>query len=147
MKQKKQTFVDVSTGEILPKIKTQLTSRMYPKDYETNLLSSLTVPGQSMTVADIVARYRKGLPIDQTAKIPLYQGEELMPDIDKMDLVDRAEYMDSVADYLVDLKEKIAATARTKREKDILDQVDQGIREHLAKHYPKKSDITDITPE
>lgn len=144
----KKTIVSVNseTGEVLPGsadpvIKSQIRRSTHLKDYEINNMPSKTVPGMSMTIAEIVARHRKGLPIDQS-KGALYQGDELVPDISEMDLVDRQNYMDSVADALVEVKARLAQSAKTKKEKEFLDQVDVAVREHLEKL--KSKTITDL---
>lgn len=124
----KQTMdmVDKNTGEIknLPIIKHQLTARYYPKDYEVNTHPSEARPGQSMTIKEMVERHRRGLPLTES-KGALYQGEELFPDLSQMDEIDKAAYMDSVADALVDLRAKIDLEAKTKQEKDLVAKIDE----------------------
>jgi len=115
----------------LPRIKTPLNAHLFPKDYEQNREPSQTTPGMSMTVLEMIRRHRSGLPIDQS-KGALYQGDELIPDISNMDLVDRHAYMDSVADALVEVKARLEADAKTKKQKEFLDQVDAAVREKLA---------------
>lgn len=138
--------VDKSTGEVLPpRIKTWMQADLFPKVHEKNNEPSKTVPGLSMTILEMVKRHRQGLPIDES-KGALYQGgEEPLPDLSKMDLVDRAAYMDSVADALVEVKSRLAATAKSKAEKEFLDKVDAAVREKLSKLSDSK--VTDITPE
>lgn len=132
-KSKKIQKVDQETGEIITnRIKTWSNASQFPKDYEKNSMPSKTVPGQTMTVAEMVARYRKGLPIDQT-KGALYQGEELLPNIDHMDLIERAEYMDSVADALVEIRAKLESEAKTNQEKEFLKKVDIEVRARMQK--------------
>lgn len=53
----------------------QATNPKYAKDYETNLLPSMTIPDQSMSIPEIMRRFAAGLSIDN-AKIPLYEGED-----------------------------------------------------------------------
>lgn len=147
----KKTVVDKSTGEIimsdhhLPPVKNQRNAHLYPKDYEKNNQPSQTKPGQSMSILEMVQRHRKGLPIDQ-AKGALYQGEELIPDISNMDLIDRQAYMDSVADALVEVKAKLQEEAKTNKEKEILAKVDEMVRQKLAEINAKnqRNEITEI---
>lgn len=132
----KQTIV-TSQGEQLPRAKNQFTAYLYDQHLEKNLLPSATVPGQSMTVLEMVQRHRAGLPIDST-KGALYAGEEFIPDLSSMDLVDRANYMDSVADALVEVRARLEANAKTEKEKEFLAKVDSEVRKKLASINPKK---------
>lgn len=125
------TTVNKTTGEQLPKIKTQLSAYLYEKDWERNLEPSKTVEGQTMTVLEMVQRHRKGLPIDQN-KGALYQGEELLPNLDDMDEIDKAAYMDSVADYLVEVRARIDESAKTEEQKRFMAAVDAKVRERLS---------------
>lgn len=154
MSKKKKVFVNPDDGEVLehlntPSVWTQLTSRHRDKKPEMNYLPSKTVPGQSMTIQEMVKRHRQGLPIDES-KGALYQGEELLPDISNMDLVDRQAYMDSVADALVEVKARIQASAKTTKEKEILDRIDVAVREklkELADNQKNRNSVTDLPTE
>lgn len=124
--------VNKKTGEVLSRVRNQGNNYLYEQDFEKNLEPSMTKPGQTMTVLEMVQRHRKGLPIDQS-KGALYQGEELLPNLDNMDLVDRANYIDSVADALVEIRAKLAESAKTKQQKEFLDKVDEEVRNRLSK--------------
>lgn len=141
-------IIDTETGEItdlkVPKVDTQLSARYRQKVYETNTLPDKTIPGQSMSVLEMVERHRKGLPIEQS-KGALYQGEELLPDISKMDQIDRQAYVDSVADALVEIKAKISASAKSQKEKDILDRIDLEVRNKLKEMADKQKDRNQVT--
>lgn len=115
----------------LPRIKTPLNAHLYPKTGEQNNMPSETVPNQSMTVLQMIQRHRQGLPIDES-KGALYQGDELMPDISNMDLIDRHAYIDSVADALVEVKNKIAANAKSEEQKAFVKAVEEEIQKRLA---------------
>lgn len=136
----KKVKVDQETGDIvqLPFVHTQMTAMKREKQYEKNSEPSMTVPGQTMTVAEMVERHRRGLPIDKS-KGALYQGDELLPNIDNMDLIDRQAYMDSVADALVEVKARIQETVKDKKEQAVLDRIDQAVREKLAEISKPKS--------
>lgn len=149
VKNSENASVNMETGEIIdqkvPTIHTALTANQRKKDYEKNPGKSKTVPGQSQTIAQLVERHRKGLPIDQS-KGALYQGDELLPDISKMDLIDRQAYIDSVADALVEVRTRIDESAKTEKEKAIVARIDQAIREELKK-INSKNTVTDIEEE
>lgn len=149
MKLNKQQLdnVDKLTGELLPRIKTQLTAQSYPKQYEQNHGKSLTVPNQSMTIKEMVARHRKGLPIDES-RGALYQGDELVADISQMDLIDRQQYIDSVADALVEVKERLREAAKSKSEKELIDRVEFEVQKRIKElQQNSKKTITDIESE
>lgn len=100
-------------GEITkPIIKTPHTAKYFPKDHEVNNEPSRTVPNQSMTILEMVKRHQQGLPIEGSKGIPLYSGEELIPDLSGMDLADKQEYIDSVADHLVEVRARIDAAKK-----------------------------------
>lgn len=123
-------YIDTN-GEVKPKpkIKTQLSQMTFPElDAEVNNEPSKTVPGLSMTILEMVKRHQAGQPIDQS-KGPIYrEGDEVIPDISQMDLVDRHAYMDSVADALVEVRERIAASAKNDEERAFLARVDEEVR-------------------
>lgn len=130
--------VDRETGEViqypdplkpLSKIRTQLSYNNYPKKYEKNFEASKTTPNMTMTILEMIDRHRKGRPIDAIAKVPLYEGtEEPRADLEAMDLVDRQEYIDSVADALVEVRNRLQAAAKTKEESDLLKKVDEAVK-------------------
>jgi|SRR5882724_3121103 len=141
-------MINKETGEVLPRIKHQLNAVDFPKSYEVNKEPSKTVPGLAMTIQDMIARHRKGLPIDES-RGALYQGDEFHPDFDRMDLIDRAAYIDSVADALVEVRTRVSAFAKTKAEKEMVDRIDAGVRERLAKLKDEalRTTVTDLKPE
>lgn len=147
MTKKKTVKVSAETGEVVknPVVYTALTVRNREDSYEINREPSATVPGQTMTIQEMVARHRKGLPIDES-KGALYQGEDLIPDISEMDLVDRQAYMDSVADALVEVKARIQDSVKTKKEQEFLDKIDAAVREKLAA-MRSRNEVTDLNEE
>lgn len=52
---------------------------------------SCTVPGQSMTIAEVEARYRRGQSLPSAPKEAIYTGDADFIDINKLDKVERAE--------------------------------------------------------
>lgn len=88
-----------------------------PSDHpgEINLDPSETVPDQSMSVKELMDRYARGLPLN--GKTPVYTGEDDdMPDLARMDLAEREEYAERVAQELEEIKERL-----NKRAKEIED--------------------------
>lgn len=120
----------------LPRIKNQLNAHLFPKKYERNNLPSETKPNMSMTILQMIERHRRGLPIDAPVETPLYQGEELVADISSMDLIDRQAYIDSVADQLVEVRTKIQADLKTKKEKDAAAKFEAAVQAAIKKLKP-----------
>ncbi len=58
---------------------------------EINDLPSETIPDQAMSMKEILIRYSRGLPMEG-ARIPVYNGEEDLPDPRTMELTDRMDY-------------------------------------------------------
>lgn len=140
MSKAKKQPVDKETGEVnLPRIRRQRTAHLDEMPTETNTEPSMTVPNMSMTVLQMLDRHRKGMPI--TGRQGVFTGDQELPDLDTMDLVDRNDFMDSVAAALVEVKARIAATVKTKEEKEFLEKVDEEVRKRLATVVPKKVDL------
>lgn len=57
-----------------------------------SLMASMTVPDQAFSVKEILSRHQRGLSTT-TGKVPIYDGEELVPDFDRMDMIDRQDFM------------------------------------------------------
>lgn len=95
--------------------------------FEVNTLPSMTVPDMSMTIAEIIARTQKGLPVTGV-RVPIYNetDEGIMPDLRNMDLSEVAE-----------LKRKMQ-----KAEKEALKKLEELKQEQLTKEreefYKKK---------
>lgn len=53
-------------------------------DAEINNMASKTIPDQSMSITEMLTRNAHGMPLN--AKIPYYNGDEVMPDLKKMDI-------------------------------------------------------------
>lgn len=139
--------------DVLPAIKNSRNAHLYPKTGERSTKPSLTQPDQTMTVREILDRYAKGRPISG-AKVPVYHTEEdeimgLTPtEIAKMDLSERQVLADQVADALVDLKLKLQAEAKTKKERDYLEKIDKEVKSRLKEIADKKrNEITDLKEE
>lgn len=57
-----------------------------------NLLPSMTVPDLSLTVAELLERSQMGLP-PEGERLPIYDEGDPYPDISRMDLVDRQNFI------------------------------------------------------
>lgn len=63
---------------------------------EVNNEPSLTVPDQTMSIREILERYARGLSVTD-GRVPIYLGEDEMPDLSKLDLVELHEMKFQVA--------------------------------------------------
>lgn len=147
-KAKKLPGVDKTTGEMKPKkFWSSTNAHMREKIHERGSIISRTVPNQCMTVLEMIRRHRQGLPIEQS-KGPLYQGDELKPNLDDMDLVDRQAYIDSVADHLVEIRARIDQAAKSEKDKEFLAKVDEEVRKRMKEIRDKtNADQSDDSPE
>lgn len=81
-------------------------SKLPPKDHgEVNTLPSLTIPEQSMTVMELMQRHSAGLPLTGH-RIPIFEGEDTMPDLEKLDLSERYALMEKAQKEFNELKQK-----------------------------------------
>lgn len=76
---------------------------------EVNLEPSLTIPDDALSIKEILDRYARGLPLGGE-RVPVYNGEELIPDFDRMSTIDRMEWLQSNADYISSLKTELEAS-------------------------------------
>jgi hypothetical protein len=87
------------------KVKNSLNYVYTEQKGEVNTLPSMTIPDQTMSIRTIVDRYARGLPV--TAFTPIYEGEDFyMPDPKTLDLVDRAELLESAKQEVESLKSR-----------------------------------------
>jgi len=89
----------------MQKVKNSLNYDYKEQQGEVNTLPSMTIPDQTMSIRTIVDRYTRGLPI--TGFTPIYEGEDFyMPDPKTLDLVDRAELLESAKQEVESLKSR-----------------------------------------
>lgn len=119
-------IVNESTGEIIEiyeghnvpigasPFKTPWNAQEFPAIYEVNKKPSLTVPDQTMSIKTILDRFSKGLPIDGP-NVPVYHGEEdFIPDWERLDLSERADLRESVAERIREIQNELAEKTRPK---------------------------------
>lgn len=108
-KQQDQEFVEISeafNAKIRAKIKTSLSARYFPKNYEVNTLPSKTVPDQSMPLKTILERFARGLPITSAVQTPIWDDDDQSKGIDirKLDLAEREQIMDETKEVINEAK-------------------------------------------
>lgn len=124
------------------KFRTQYNGSEYPKNYEVNKLSSMTIPDQTMSIQEILSRYARGLPIE--GKEPVYHGEEYVPDIKTMDLADRQELVEQHREHVDKLNRKFVEEESKRKAKKLSKEKDDQAALRDAEHDPEVE--KDINP-
>lgn len=106
---KKTLFEDIRN----PRIVTWLNYK--PKPGKRITAPSMTVPDQTMSIREILDRYARGLPIEGQ-KVPMYDGDEFVPDIAHMDLVDVDEMRRNNADRILHIQKNLNKERTVKAE-------------------------------
>lgn len=93
---------------------------------QVNIEVSLTVPDDTLTPKQIIERSMRGV-LPSIGRVPVYRGEELYPDFEKLDISERAAI---IRDIRRDIKkrdqerdDKIREDAEKQRDKEINDRV------------------------
>lgn len=98
--------------------KTPHNAHQFPAVYEVNTQPSLTIPDQTMTVKEIMERFAKGL--DATGeKVPSYNGDLDLPDLDKMDLSERYAWLEENRYRIQDMEDRLRNPDKYKEPEDI----------------------------
>lgn len=71
-----------------------------------NTLPSSTVPDMAMSAREILIRFAQGRPVSVSNKLH-YTGDEYLPDVRKMDLVERDEMIEANKSVINTLKKEI----------------------------------------
>lgn len=93
-----------------PIVKNSLNASRYKEQGEVNILPSLTIPDQSMSVQDILDRFTRGLPIGGQ-RVPVYDELDDLPDIRTLDLAERQELSERYTQELADFRQNEAQKA------------------------------------
>lgn len=88
---------------------------------EKNSLPSMTIPGQAMSIKEIMRRFQSGLPIEG-ARVPMYYEDDNgnpmdIPDMKKLDLSERFDLIDENRDRINKLKSELENPAPAKVQK------------------------------
>lgn len=68
----------------------------HPVKGEVNNLESMTIPDQSFTIEEIYRRFAQGRPVN-VEKVPIYDGDRLLPEFHRLDLAEREQLLQDVA--------------------------------------------------
>lgn len=96
-----------------PIIRTRYSGVYYKGESYSTL--SITVPGQSMSVPEILKRIEQGLSIGG-AKVPLYLGDQVAPNVAGMDIVDRMAVLDAARERVAELQAQVNQLEKERRE-------------------------------
>lgn len=108
------------TAKIAWRFKTNYNANEFRKSYEVNNAPSETVPDQTMTIAQIVERYARGLSY-QDYKTPIFDGEDdILEGVDfkSLDLSEKHDFVDSRRQELRDLTEEITSKSKKQVSKE-----------------------------
>lgn len=92
---------------------------------EKNQKPSMTIPDQSMTVAELVERNKRGLPLGG-AKVPIWEENpetEFLPDVKKLDLAEIQEMREN-AQAIIDEKQADLQKFEKKKQQNKLKQLE-----------------------
>lgn len=98
---------------------------------------SKTVPDMSMTIKQILEQRTKGI-APALGKIPIYQGgDEFIPEIQKLDLVDRQELYHRARVQIEEMKElyEQIKTDKERVERETQEQKEQAEKEKRKKEF------------
>ena len=115
--------------------KTASNARYYPVIGEINNEPSMTIPNQAMTVRELMIRFASGLPL-KGQKVPIYEGDEEIPDIDKMELIEREEYYLELKKQREEVEERVKQR-RIKAKEMKLEQI---VQDRIAKKQKEEED-------
>lgn len=111
----------------IPVVRNHFNSRFFMKRWEVNNLPSLTVPDQAMTVQELLARFASGLPLSG-GKVPQYDGEEEMTDLDRLDLAERQSILEAAREEIREINERVTKRKQDAQQKRLDDMVNARIK-------------------
>ena len=101
-----QLVKETAISSPIPVIRNHFNSRYFFKNMEVNDEPSLTIPDQAMTVQELLTRFASGLPLS-AGRVPIYEGEEEMTDLEKLDLAEREEILRSAREEIREITERV----------------------------------------
>ena len=121
-------------------------THLFDSPGEINPLPSLTIPDQSLTIREIMARNSQGLGF-RDPQVPLYDDSDdfndYLPNIQTLDLQERKELMVKTTNYLRAFEERYKAQEAAKANK--LKQREQAIEELMSKKQEPPATPTETT--
>lgn len=113
---KKQTQLSLEQDVIRkPNIRTQW--KPPTTGYEENSQPSLTIPDQTLSVTEILARHTRGQDISQFIRGIQHSEDQDLPDLARMDISERYDYIEATRLEIKRLQQQAANEIRDKRQK------------------------------
>lgn len=89
-------------------------------DLEVPVGVSMTIPDQSMSVQEILLRHSRGLSVPGDGRVPQYFGDDVVPDLGRMDKIDLEMYRRNIAGEIVDLRNRLKDEQEKKKAEQLL---------------------------
>lgn len=115
-----------------------------PAPGEINLLPSLTIPDDSMSVQEILHRHVRGLPLSGQ-KVPIYDQFSDLPDPRRLDLAEQQELRQKFTQELFELRSNEAkrqAELKAERQQEIDDR--DAFREWRRNNPPQPKPVDPV---
>lgn len=133
------TLIKLQTvGEArVKRFKTQYNSIPDPGNPLPGEMPSMTIPNEAMTVREIIAMQARGLTLNNR-RVPVYNGEEDIPDFQHLDLADQEAIMQTnqalITEMQKTLKDQEKAYIDAKRKKE-QQEIEEKIERRLRRAY------------
>lgn len=116
------------------------------EDGERNVGKSKTIPGQAMSVREILRRYSQGLSFDGM-RVGTYDEEiEGLPDFSKMDLSEIQDFKEFAAAQVKAVRDRQTEVAEENRKKATIEMYNRWKAEEEAKKNEAPGVPNDVTP-
>lgn len=131
--------IDYNTTEPINRFRKSFAQEGHKPNKETNVdqdgqqIPSQTIPGQAMSIGEMLKRTQAGLPINNNGHVPIYNGERYLPKWKDLDLIDRAKIKKEAEEKVKELES---------RKKTIEARIEKRKAER-AKAMSEKGDISD----
>lgn len=100
---------------MLPKIRSNYNRNIPDHErFETPDPISMTIPDMSMSMAEIMNRYTRGIPFE-TGRIPIWDENQEFPDWEKMDISEQYELARANQERIIQLQQKHHDYVREKK--------------------------------
>lgn len=91
---------------VLPTFKTPYNHDHHIHPGESDFSASKTVPDQTLSVREILQRHARGIPVTD-AKTPIYLEDTDLPDMQRMELTDQMELIQSAQRLTDELRKRV----------------------------------------
>ena len=103
--------------------------------YEENSQPSLTIPDQTLSVTEILARHTRGQDISQFIRAIQHGDDQDLPDLARMDISERYDYIEATRIEIKRLQQQAAEEIRAARQKKLIStaRIRKGYRSYLSR--------------